>query len=709
MKIVPRPAQAMALKAALPALSGRQKRALVVLATGLGKTLAAAFITKKLRPKKTLFLAHSNFILNHAIGEFRKVFTESELSVSLYNGMSKNGAAEADMVFATWQTMGGKLDEWASDYFDLVIIDEAHHEGATTYRPVARYFTGPKLGITATYERGDDIDICDTFGEPVINITLEEAIARGWLPRIEYHVITDQSLDEKTLQLILGEIREGKKRFTMAEVDRRLFIQKREDDMAEIIDARPEKAIVFCRDIKHAERMSKMLSLSDTFHSKKGKGDKDNLKHNLAVLEALREGSIRRTCAVNAFNEGVDVPSVELVAFCRTTGSSIVFRQQLGRGLRPGKDKLVVLDFVGNLERIRSVRDMMNRIADLHEEFTSQDERNREGYVRRPFEVSGAGFEFTFSDEIVDLMEVLKHCEEDFYPTWKEASVAAIALGVKTVVAYKDNYKKDGKLPSDPYVVYLDFPGWGKFLKTGRRGSGRELYNKWQEASAAAVVLGITSNQIYNKRYKEDPKLPAAPQRIYLDFPGWGKFLKTGRSAKRYAKGRDLYPTWQEASVSAIDLGMKNKEQYQARYQEDLRLPQDPRHKYSNFPGWGVFLGKPTKEEFYSTWQEASVSVVKLQLKTRDEYRDGYRKDPKLPGSPPDFYPNFPGWGVFLGKPIKEEPYPTWQEASVAAIELGIKTQKQYRLEYKKDSRLAANVDRKYSNFPGWEKFLGKK
>ncbi len=193
-------------------------------------------------------------------------------------------------------------------------MDEAHHSEADTYRPVTAYFTGAKLGITATPDRQDDADIRDVFGPEVINITLEEAIARGWLPRIEYHVITDESLDENMLQKIVGEIREGKKRFTMAEVNRRIFIKKRDVEITRIINGYAEKAVVFCSSITHAERLSQTLDLAATFHCKKGSGQKETYNQNRDTLEDLKNGKVRRVCAVNAFNEGVNVPTVGLVS-----------------------------------------------------------------------------------------------------------------------------------------------------------------------------------------------------------------------------------------------------------------------------------------------------------------------------------------------------------------------------------------------------------
>ncbi|HZZ99733.1 MAG TPA: DEAD/DEAH box helicase family protein [Candidatus Paceibacterota bacterium] len=521
MKITPRPAQKLAIPAALKGLRSRSKRALVVLATGLGKTIAAAVIAKKFGAKRILFLVHSNFILSHAQKDFRQVFNEKTKSV-VYNGMCKNGAHNAEIVFATWQTMGRNLKSWKHNHFDLVIVDEAHHTEAETYRPVVEYFTAPRLAITATPDRGDGGDIRSVFGPEVVNITLEEAIARGWLPRVEYHVIIDKSLNEEALQNIAREIREGKKRFTMAEVNRRLFIRKRDEEIAKIIEGYNEKSVVFCANIKHAERISSAMKLSAVFHSEAAHTQKATWEKNQKTLDMLRNGIVRRVCAVNAFNEGVDVPSVGLVAFCRVTGSDTIFRQQLGRGLRPGKDKLVVLDFVGNLERIQMVRRVMNRIADLHEYYTDENERQREGYERRSFEVSGSGFEFTFSDKVVDLMKVLEHCETDFYPTWQEASSICISKGIISWPQYSKRYKEDRRLPANPWQYYGGFPGYPVFFG---RVPKLPKYGTWLEAAKVARRLKIRSEPEYQRRYKEDPRLPYDPNDKYDDFPGWPAFL----------------------------------------------------------------------------------------------------------------------------------------------------------------------------------------
>jgi superfamily II DNA or RNA helicase len=750
LKIIPRVYQKLATKVALKGLRGRLKRALVVLATGLGKTLTAAFIMKEFRPKRVLFLVHNNFILDHAIGEFRLVFSE-KLRIAIFNGLSKNGAAEADMVFATWQTMGKNLGMWKRNHFDLIIVDEAHHAEADTYLPVVKYFTGAKLGITATPDREDDADIRNTFGAEVIDISLEEAIARGWLPRIEYHVVTDESLDDESLQQIVAEIRESKRRFTMAEVNRRVFIRKRDQEIARIIGGYSEKTIVFCPSVKYAGRMKRLLQLSEVVHSKAGKHQKETWDKNQATLASLKNGTVRRICVVDAVNEGVNVPTVGLIAFCRATGTIRIFRQQLGRGCRPGKDRLIVLDFVGNLERIQMVLEMMNRISDLHEQYTPLKERKREGYTRQRFEVSGQGFEFTFSDKVVDLMKVLEHCEREFYPTWQEASGAAVKLGITTPREYKKRYKMDERLPSNPNGVYKDFPGFVIFL--GRKpkkfyptwqeasraaiklripsqseyhrrykednrlpgnlehaypdfpgfrvflgGNPKGTYPTWQEASRAAIKLGIRTKPAYRERYKEDNRLPASPGQIYSDFPGFPVF---------FARRGKFYETWRQASKATIKLGISSRKEYERRYKEDRRLPSTPNDTYSDFPGMDRFLNGGIKK-FYSTWEEASRATIRLGISGQIEYVQRRREDVRLPSNPNKIYPDFPGYPIFLGKKNRGF-YPTWQEASRAAIKLGISSQDEYNKRYKEDSRLPSDPYKKYANFPGLNKFLGIK
>jgi hypothetical protein len=178
-------------------------------------------------------------------------------------------------------------------------------------------------------------------------------------------------------------------------------------------------------------------------------------------------------------------------------------------------------------------------------------------------------------------MKILEHCERDFYPRWEEASKGAQRLGIVSPAEYNTKYKNDPRLPSSPREVYKDFPGFGKFLGTNH-------YATWQEASVASIKLGIKSAKEYSVRYKEDIRLPAAPQQVfYRDFPGYPEFL--GQEPLRRGS---FYPTWQKASAVAKKIGFTSRVEYSKRYREDSLLPSQPNHMYTNFPGWKKFLGK---------------------------------------------------------------------------------------------------------------------
>jgi len=631
-KIVPRHYQKQPIRAARQALK-KTGRALVVLATGLGKMLTSALVWHGFTRGRGLFLVHNNGILEHALKEYRRVYGENE-RFALFNAYSKD-VKGADAVFATFQTMRRNLKRFPRNYFKWMTVDETHHSQATTYRPVIEHFSCPRLGITATPDREDLLDIRELFGEEVVNVTLEEAIARGWLPPIEYHLVTDDGFDEKALKRLAHEVLEEGERLSLEELNRRIFIKARDEKVARIIEKHGMKTIIFCRNITHAEHFKKFLKSAEVYHSRKMP------EENRQVLDNLRSGKTRRVLAVNAFNEGIDVPDVGLVVFYRATESETIFRQQLGRGLRPGEDKkkLVVLDFVGNVERIQALRAMADAVAKFHEEHTTAKERAREGYARDAFHLSGKGFEFTFADKVVDLMKVIDRVKTEFYPTWQEASRAALALGIKTSQDYlyeKRMYKKDSRLPSEPHGFYSDFPGWTTFL-------GKEekiFYPTWQQASKAAIKVGIKKRDEYPKKYKKDSRLPSTPGRHYKDFPDWKTFL--GKPPE------DFYPRWQEAREAVLALGIDSPGKYKKSYKKDPRLHSNPNAFYANFPGWTTFLGRKPKK-FYKTWKEARTAVKKLGIKTFGDYRERFKKDPRLPSNPHSFYPDFPGYAAFLG------------------------------------------------------------
>ncbi len=248
-----------------------------------------------------------------------------------------------------------------------------------------------------------------------------------------------------------------------------------------------------------------------------------------------------------------------------------------------------------------------------------------------------------FKERVVPLLEFIGRLKSEFYPTWQVASEAAKVLGCKTAKEYWVVYRADPKLPSKPHRVYEDFPGYDVFLRGGL-GRFRNRYSTWVLAAEASRNLGIKTCGEYGVRYHEDPMLPSAPEQLYGDFPDWPEFL-SGRT-------RDYYPTWQEASLAAIKLGIRNmKHDYKARWRLDPRLHPDPLKHYADFPGSHVFLGKKIKTHCADCGAASQVAIG-LGIRSSAQYRERYTENESLPADPSAYYKNkgWPGWDKFLGK-----------------------------------------------------------
>ncbi|MGR5234374.1 integrase repeat-containing protein, partial [Vibrio rotiferianus] len=168
-----------------------------------------------------------------------------------------------------------------------------------------------------------------------------------------------------------------------------------------------------------------------------------------------------------------------------------------------------------------------------------------------------------------------------FYATINQASKAAIGLGIQSKQEYQQRYKEDERLPSSPNKAYAnDWVDWFSFLDKEKR----PWYSTYAEASEAAIGLGIQSQQEYQQRYKEDERLPSHPNRPYAnDWIDWFSFLDKEK--------RSWYSTYAEASEAAIGLGIQSQREYQQRYKEDERLPSYPNKGYANdWVDWFSFL-----------------------------------------------------------------------------------------------------------------------
>ena len=371
----PHAVQQEALEALALARAEGKRRALVVMATGLGKTHlaaldAAAFGRERGRPPRVLFLAHRTELLAQAARALRLVLRTDRPSLQI--GWYAEGRTEldADVVVASIQTMGRPehLDRLAGQNFDYVVVDEAHHAEAATYRRIlARITPGFLLGLTATPDRADEGDVVGIFDDHVaFRADLGVGIQAGRLVPFAYFGLKD------TVDYSFENIPWRNHRFEPAALERALQTQRRMEVLWDAWQAHPgERSLVFCCSIAHALFVRRWLAEKGLrvrlVHSGPGSDDRG------AALADLESGQIDAVCAVDLFNEGVDVPLIDRIVMLRPTESPILFMQQLGRGLRvaEGKQRLTVLDFVGNhrvfLDRVRTLLSLGGRGTALRE------------------------------------------------------------------------------------------------------------------------------------------------------------------------------------------------------------------------------------------------------------------------------------------------------------------------------------------------------
>ena len=349
----PRGAQIEALCALENSRAEGATKGLVQAATGVGKTYLAAFDSQNY--KRVLFVAHREEILKQAAVSFRNVRNSEDYGFFI----GKEKTTDKSVIFASVATLGQakylNRNYFAPDYFQYLVIDEFHHAVNDQYRRIVDYFK-PKflLGLTATPERLDGkniYEICD-YNVPY-EISLKEAINKGILVPFHYYGIYDET-DYSGIHVVRG-------RFDEKELNETYIGNVRRYDLIYKYYCKygSKRALGFCCSREHAEAMagefcSRGIPSVAVYSDAKGDFSEDRD----TAIQQLKDGTIRVIFSVDMFNEGVDIPSVDMVMFLRPTESPVVFLQQLGRGLRrsSGKEYLNVLDFIGNYEKAGRVR-----------------------------------------------------------------------------------------------------------------------------------------------------------------------------------------------------------------------------------------------------------------------------------------------------------------------------------------------------------------
>ena len=318
--------------------------ALLYHSTGVGKTITAATDAKAVGGR-TLFLVNALKLASQAQETFAKVWPEATLGE--YTGSQKD--MTQTVIFATVQSISKDLEKFSPTDFDYLIVDECHHAAANTYQKIFTYFH-PKfiLGLTATQERSDGEDMLELFQNVAHKMDLKTAVERGVLVPI-------RCIRVKT-NIDLTDVRINGIKYNSQDLESKLFIPERNqlivDTYLKYVNGK--KTVIFCASVDHAAEIAKLLR--DNGVNAEAVSGRDRVEIREKVLKDYETGSTDVLCACDLLNEGWDSPHTTVLFMARPTMSKTIYMQQLGRGTRrcPGKDDLLVIDFVDNANMFNS-------------------------------------------------------------------------------------------------------------------------------------------------------------------------------------------------------------------------------------------------------------------------------------------------------------------------------------------------------------------
>lgn len=557
-------------------------RGLIVMASGLGKTMTAIFdaenFLKENQGAKVMFLNDNISILEQAKKEFKRYFGD-EYSYGLINSTSAP-KKDVDFLFASFDTMTNRLAGYDATKFDYIVVDEAHHAQAPTYKKVIKHFQ-PKylLGMTATPVRLDQKKIEELFGDSIYNLGFGRALAEGLLTPVKYSIMDDElNVDE------IEKFMTSSEKISLNQLNQRFFIPKRDQEIVRIVRNRIQelggkRTVIFCRNIQHAEKIASLMPEAKVVHSKM------NINDANAQIEKFKHGEIATLIAVDKLNEGVDIPEIDVVVFLRTTTSPTILLQQMGRGLRlvPGKSHVHVLDFVANYERLADITSLQNQIKEsIHNTTKVVD-------VESVFDISMPSKKF--QEKKITLDDFISRVEWNFDGWTKESAIARIQEVAK-------------ELGRTPFAGEMYNPSCMTCAK---------LFGRWSDALRAAGFTpnweecNYTPEQLIEKIQELSRVLGRTPTKEDLKNP----------SVDAYKKA---FGSWSNALVVA---GFE-KRRYGEYTKEDLierlqnlahELNRIPKIKDPVNPSYAVYI------RAFGTWNDA-LNAAGFNVSKRRRYDD---------------------------------------------------------------------------------------
>ncbi|PTK99734.1 hypothetical protein BUZ31_06725, partial [Staphylococcus haemolyticus] len=455
INIKPNGIQKKALDAIDYSRSINKNRGIVVMPTGTGKTYLSAidmkrFLDKQSSNSRGLFVVHNLEILNQAKEAYAKVF-DSDIILGKLDGKVKDNIKSSKVLFASKDSLinQANLLQFSANEFDYIVIDEVHHTQANTYKKIFEFFQ-PKfmLGMTATPDRNDRKDIMELFDyQKIAEFTFHDAIDEGFLVNIEYHGLTDD-VDYSKIKL------NGNK-YDVHDLDRLLNIQKRNEailnEYIKYVDG--DKTIGFCVSIDHANRMAKL------FNDNGFKAVSINSKNpdSARLINDFRNNEYHIAFTVDMFNEGVDVPNVRSLLFLRPTESKTIFTQQLGRGLRlaNGKDKIIVLDFIGNYHKANNIRSWLSKSA-------KKSKKNGQ-FNGKTFYDYGENITVNFDDKVEEILNNQDLDDSSYTREDLKEEYFAIKEKLMGKRVNKEDWKQESLIPIS--FINKKFNSWHQFIR----------------------------------------------------------------------------------------------------------------------------------------------------------------------------------------------------------------------------------------------------